>query len=265
MIQGWRKKKQKNLDHFSICACHPCAGAMLIFSVSFQFYQMSPKRQKIKCAFRLYRPDNNFCKAYGLYTTTSSPSCPSLGGSSPQLFLDQFRTRFQHNSVGTFKHPVSLTFTPQNRGFHGLDFRGRWRIPATIFLFVEHQSFSFRFLTGSTACCIFPNDHSLPHLRQLRWVSHYTLSSDVFLVKPCFHWVATCELRLITLWNPPTSVMLCCFGGRFFVGAPSFLFSLVRSTIVVHFWSAHFFYFVDFLKKISLALTWLDLVGQWQQ
>ena len=28
----------KNLVHFSICACHPCAGAMLIFSVSFQFY-----------------------------------------------------------------------------------------------------------------------------------------------------------------------------------------------------------------------------------
>jgi hypothetical protein len=26
------------------CACHPCAGAMLIFSVSFQFYWMSPKR-----------------------------------------------------------------------------------------------------------------------------------------------------------------------------------------------------------------------------
>jgi len=27
----------KNCIHFSICACHPCAGAMLIFSVSFQF------------------------------------------------------------------------------------------------------------------------------------------------------------------------------------------------------------------------------------
>ena len=27
----------KNLLHFSICACHPCAGAMLIFSVSFEF------------------------------------------------------------------------------------------------------------------------------------------------------------------------------------------------------------------------------------
>ena len=25
------------LGHFSIYACHPCAGAMLIFSVSFQF------------------------------------------------------------------------------------------------------------------------------------------------------------------------------------------------------------------------------------
>ena len=28
---------EKNCLHFSICACHPCAGAMLIFSVSFQF------------------------------------------------------------------------------------------------------------------------------------------------------------------------------------------------------------------------------------
>ena len=34
------------LDHFSICACHPCAGAMLIFSVLFQVYQMSPKTRR---------------------------------------------------------------------------------------------------------------------------------------------------------------------------------------------------------------------------
>ena len=33
----------KNLLHFSICACHPCAGAMLIFSVSLQFYRMIPE------------------------------------------------------------------------------------------------------------------------------------------------------------------------------------------------------------------------------
>ena len=34
-MDGWMW--QKNCLHFSICACHPCAGAMLIFSVSFQF------------------------------------------------------------------------------------------------------------------------------------------------------------------------------------------------------------------------------------
>jgi hypothetical protein len=34
---------RKNLVHFSICACHPCAGAMLIFSESFQFYRMIPE------------------------------------------------------------------------------------------------------------------------------------------------------------------------------------------------------------------------------
>ena len=36
---GQKEKAQKS-DTFSICACHPCAGAMLIFSVSFQFYRM---------------------------------------------------------------------------------------------------------------------------------------------------------------------------------------------------------------------------------
>jgi hypothetical protein len=38
---------QKKSDTFSICACHPCAGAMLIFSVSFQFYRM---RQVLPCS-----------------------------------------------------------------------------------------------------------------------------------------------------------------------------------------------------------------------
>ena len=32
-LPNWKK----NCLHFSICACHPCAGAMLMFSVSFQF------------------------------------------------------------------------------------------------------------------------------------------------------------------------------------------------------------------------------------
>ena len=33
--------------HFSICACHPCAGAMLIFSVSFQVQRMIPEGNPI--------------------------------------------------------------------------------------------------------------------------------------------------------------------------------------------------------------------------
>ena len=31
---------QKNCLHFSICACHPCAGAVLTFSASFQLKWM---------------------------------------------------------------------------------------------------------------------------------------------------------------------------------------------------------------------------------
>jgi len=89
-----RMNGKKNLDHFSICACHPCAGAMLIFSVSFQFYQMSPKRQKDRSAFRLYRPENNLGKAYGLFTATSCPTCPSLEDPSPQLFWISFAQDF---------------------------------------------------------------------------------------------------------------------------------------------------------------------------
>ena len=49
-----REGLTKNLDHFSICACHPCAGAMLIFSVSFQFYQMSPKGQRLTHSLQQY-------------------------------------------------------------------------------------------------------------------------------------------------------------------------------------------------------------------
>ena len=42
-IQTCSHSRAKNLLLFSICACHPCAGAMLIFSVLFQFYRMIPK------------------------------------------------------------------------------------------------------------------------------------------------------------------------------------------------------------------------------
>ena len=40
VVRTYPTPTQKKSDTFSICACHPCAGAMLIFSVSFQFYRM---------------------------------------------------------------------------------------------------------------------------------------------------------------------------------------------------------------------------------
>ena len=43
---------QKTWYLFSICACHPCAGAMLIFSVSFQFYRMISEENPINLVFR---------------------------------------------------------------------------------------------------------------------------------------------------------------------------------------------------------------------
>ena len=37
------KRRHKNLIHFPICARHPCAKGMLLFSASFQFYRMLPE------------------------------------------------------------------------------------------------------------------------------------------------------------------------------------------------------------------------------
>ena len=41
--EGYMNHLREYCLHFSICACHPCAGAMLIFSVSFQFKRMIPE------------------------------------------------------------------------------------------------------------------------------------------------------------------------------------------------------------------------------
>ena len=43
-----------NCLHFSICACHPCAGAMLIFSVSFQFQRMIPEGNPTRTYIYIY-------------------------------------------------------------------------------------------------------------------------------------------------------------------------------------------------------------------
>ena len=67
-----REDFQKNLVHFSICACHPCAGAMLIFSVSFQFYRMIPEGALVevlgctikwtKTALKIWHPKHGHLK-----------------------------------------------------------------------------------------------------------------------------------------------------------------------------------------------------------
>ena len=56
-------------DTFSICACHPCAGAMLIFSVSFQFYRMRRllhRSRKLELKFGGY--ESNPCVLQYLHT-----------------------------------------------------------------------------------------------------------------------------------------------------------------------------------------------------
>ena len=41
VVKRLREDKEKKYGTLHDFACHPCAGAMLIFSVSFQFYYMS--------------------------------------------------------------------------------------------------------------------------------------------------------------------------------------------------------------------------------
>ena len=55
-----KKKGQKNRDTFSMYACHPCAGTMLIFSVSFQFFQMTSEEvPNTNVNQRLYKERQN--------------------------------------------------------------------------------------------------------------------------------------------------------------------------------------------------------------
>ncbi len=65
---------------------------------------------------------------------------------------------------------------------------------------LEHQSFSFRFITGQ------PPVAQSSFLASLMTIAAGVAVYNVFrrFCEPCFHWVATRELRLITLCNPPT-------------------------------------------------------------
>ncbi len=57
--------------------------------------------------------------------------------------------------------------------------------------------FSFRFLTGATACCTM----IIPCITYDNCGGCRTTQCLPTFFKPCFHWVATRELRLITLWK----------------------------------------------------------------
>ena len=50
--------------HFSICACHPCAGGMLIFPVSFLFFTDDPRRESTWRAAAKSGRDPKFKEAF---------------------------------------------------------------------------------------------------------------------------------------------------------------------------------------------------------
>ena len=81
----------KNCLHVSICACHPCAGAMLIFSVSFQFLRMT----------RFYpgSDSNNIIKLIYIHIHTGHP----LRGSSVKIGTIQRRLAWPLRKDDTHK------------------------------------------------------------------------------------------------------------------------------------------------------------------
>ena len=80
----WRGRRTivscKSLLRFSICACHPCEGAMLIFSVSFQFYRICNPSESIA---RLAKALLSRCQPL-VFQTRLSPSPPHPPPTQPR-------------------------------------------------------------------------------------------------------------------------------------------------------------------------------------
>ena len=50
------RNQRKDMLHFSVCACHPCAGSMRIFSVSFAWWLLPQKGISVRrCQFSAIR------------------------------------------------------------------------------------------------------------------------------------------------------------------------------------------------------------------
>ena len=93
-----QKMSEKKLVHFSTCACHPCGGAMLIFSVSYQFYRMIPEENPVSWYTRRVKPppipnynldDANSRQSHGAWTQWNLNAPHILGFTGTALSLVQ--------------------------------------------------------------------------------------------------------------------------------------------------------------------------------
>ena len=77
--------------HFSICVCHPCAGAMLTFSVSFQLYWMIPEGNPLGSEQKRCLPcSSRHHQCHGWPFTTDIPLLAFFRpGSVPMSFIPQ--------------------------------------------------------------------------------------------------------------------------------------------------------------------------------
>ncbi len=123
-----------------------------------------------------------------------------FGRSLSSVFLDQFRTRFQRDSVGTFKHPpCQPNIHATKLWFSWFGFFGFGEYLQEFLL--EHQSFSFRFITGQGNPPVAQSSFLASLMTIAAGVAVY---NDVFrrFCDPCFHWVAYSRAQIDYLVEP---------------------------------------------------------------
>ena len=91
VIGKTKKSALSNVIHFHISACHPCAGAMLIFSVSIQFQRMIPEGNPGGLQFVLSAPVLRVGLAFWGHSQGGSAKFPSRNA-TPSLDSSAFCT-----------------------------------------------------------------------------------------------------------------------------------------------------------------------------
>lgn len=103
------KKGSKNHDTFSMYACHPCAGTMLIFSVSFQFLRMTTRRWFHRRLLRLPYKQPLLCLTVSLWVSGFAWfQLVSIQMVWFECALDEFAFHTLRSPVHSFHH----TFAP---------------------------------------------------------------------------------------------------------------------------------------------------------